>query len=353
MKQLALYVLFLYSFTAAAQSYNGPESVDCDTLTGNWYISNTGSKKILRRTPAGVLQEFLSGFSNGPYGIEVVGDRIYACDGNKIKGFALSDGAPVFNITTNASFLNGITHDAAGLLYATDFSGKKIYKINPADTTWNVFVPQTTSTPNGIYYDQGQNRLVCVTWGSSAKMLGISLTDSTVTTLKTTTLSNIDGIARDGAGRWYVASWGANAIHRIEADFSGTPQQVLSGLNHPADIYYNLQTDTLGIPNAGNNTVTFAGFAPVSAVREALRLPEMEIFPNPVAENLTFELPDGWQTEKINCRAFAANGQQHDVLVISRDGKLCTCSVIHLPAGIYRLLITTGNRSAGATFLRG
>lgn len=353
MKQLAFCLLLLASYSLTAQSYSGPESVDCDTVTGNWYISNTVSKKILRRTAAGQLQEFLSGFSSGPHGLEVVGDRIYACEGNKIKGFALADGAPVFSITTNATFLNGITHDTAGLLYASDFSGKKIYKVNPATSTWNVFVPQTTSTPNGIYYDQSQNRLVCVTWGGSAKILGISLADSTVSTLKTTTLSNIDGIARDGAGRWYVASWGANAIHRIAPDFSGTPQQVLSGLSNPADIYYNLKTDTLGIPNAGNNTVTFAGFAPVSRVKEVLRLPEMEIFPNPVAEILTFELPDGWADEKPICRAFAANGQEFEVQLVSRDGKLCTGSVIHLPAGIYRLLVTAGYRSAGATFMRG
>lgn len=353
MKKLALCIFLLASFSLFSQSYNGPESVDCDTVTGNWYVSNTGSKKILRRTPEGQLQEFISGFSNGPYGIEVVGERIYACDGNKIKGFNLSDGSSVFNITTSATFLNGITHDNAGVLYASDFSGKKIYKINPADTTWNVFVPQTTSTPNGIFYDPGMNRLVCVTWGSSAKVLGISLADSTVTTLKTTTLSNIDGIARDGSGRWYVASWGANAIHRMASDFSGTPELVLSGMNHPADIYYNTQTDTLGIPNAGNNTVVFAGFAPVSLVKEALRLPELELFPNPVAEHLSFELPEGWDMDKMICQAVAANGQQYDIQLLGRDGKLCTASVLHLPSGIYRLQVISGNRTAVATFLRG
>ncbi|MBK8424968.1 MAG: hypothetical protein IPL27_02830 [Lewinellaceae bacterium] len=102
------------------------ESVDCDTLTGNWYVGNTGSKKILRRTPQGVLQEFLSGFSSGPYGIEVVGDRIYACDGNKIKGFSLADGSPVFSITTNASFLNGITHDERCVVCKRFFRKKSI-----------------------------------------------------------------------------------------------------------------------------------------------------------------------------------------------------------------------------------
>ena len=350
MKKL-LYLLLFAPFFAAAQSYNGPESVDCDTTTGNWYISNTGSKKILRRTPAGVLQEFISGFTGGPYGLEVVGDRIYACDGNKIKGFLLSDGSPVFSVTTTATFLNGITHDAAGTLYASDFSGKKIYKINPSNATWSVFVPQTTSTPNGILFDAAMNRLVCVTWGNSAKILGISLADSTVSTLKTTTLSNIDGIARDGSGRWYVASWGANAIHRIASDFSGAPEQVLSGLNHPADIYYNLQTDTLGIPNAGNNTVTFASFAPVSATNEIQAVVETRAFPNPSTDFLTVELPAGWAAEKTAFRFVGANGQTFDLSPSGLSGRNITFQLANLPRGIYQVVLLNREKTAHTTFI--
>lgn len=351
MKKL-LYLFFLLPLFAAAQSYNGPESVDCDTTTGNWYISNTGSKKILRRTPAGVLQEFISGFTGGPYGLEVVGDRIYACDGNKVKGFLLTDGSPVFSVTTSATFLNGITHDNSGFLYATDFSGKKVYKINTANAAWNVFVPQTTSTPNGILFDPALNRLVCVTWGASAKILGISLADSTVSTLKTTSLSNIDGIARDGAGRWYVASWGANAIHRIASDFSGTPEQVLSGMNHPADIYYNLKTDTLGIPNAGNNTVVFAGFAPVSAVKEVNATIETRAFPNPATDFLTVDLPAGWTSEKTTFQFVSANGQQFSVSQTGQTDQNVTFDLKNLSAGIYQVVLKNKETSAHTTFIR-
>ncbi len=352
MKKLFLFILFLAPLLAVAQSYNGPESVDCDTLTGNWYIANTGSKKILRRTPQGVLQEFLSGFSSGPYGIEVVGDRIYACDGNKIKGFLLSDGSPVLTVTTTASFLNGITHDTGGLLYATDFSGKKIYKINPANASWNVFVPQTTSTPNGILFDQSQNRLVCVCWGANAKILGIALADSSVSTLKTTALSNIDGIARDGSGRWYVASWGANAVHRINSDFSGAPQQVLSGMSQPADIYYNLQTDTLAIPNAGNNTVVFAGFAPVSATVEPHNIFQLQVFPNPATEIVSVRLPENWRGETTVFRVVAANGQEHLIPPTPNGNLEKSFSVKNLPPGVYQMMATEGDHTARATFVK-
>lgn len=351
MKKL-IFALLIAPFLSFAQTYSGPESVDCDTTTGNWYISNTSSKKILRRTPDGTLQNFLSGFTNGPYGIEVVGDRIYACDGNKIKGFLLSDGTQVTTITTTATFLNGITHDASGLLYATDFSGKKVYKINPANNTWNVFVPQTTSTPNGILYDASQNRLVCVTWGASAKLLGISLADSTVSILKTTSLSNIDGIARDGSGRWYVASWGANAIHRIESDFSGTPQQVYSGLSNPADIYYNLKNDTLAVPNAGNNTVVFINFAPVSPTTDVQVQVKLKSFPNPAMDEIWLELPSDWDVQMLHCRLFDANGRCFEPEVMDKNGRSCRIAMNNLTPGLYHAILTQGEKSAYATFVK-
>ncbi len=352
MKFFHLFLFLCLSLEGWSQAYSGPESVDCDTITGNYYISNTGSKKILRRTPEGELQEFLSGFSSGPHGIEVVGDRIYACDGNKIKGFLLSDGMPVFTVTTSASFLNGITHDAAGNLYASDFSGKKIYKINTSNVSWNIFVPQTTATPNGLLFDPLENRLVCVTWGASAKLLGISLADSSVSILKTTTLSNIDGVARDGSGRWYVASWGANAVHRIAADFSGTPQQVLGGLSQPADIYYNLKTDTLAVPNAGNNTVVFTGFTPVSSIPEVESLTGILVFPNPATDKITIQLPQNEQLSHTDIQVFDIEGRSFQLPVIQDVSGQKVCSVRHLPQGIYRLSLQQGAQKISTTFLR-
>ena len=38
---------------------------------------------------------------------------------------------------------------------------------------------------------------------------------------------------------------------------------VATGMSSPADIYYNTNSDTLAIPNSGNNTVSFIGFSPI------------------------------------------------------------------------------------------
>ncbi|MCF8245899.1 MAG: T9SS type A sorting domain-containing protein [Saprospiraceae bacterium] len=293
-------LLFALPSLAFSQNYSGPESVEGDTLTGNYYVGNTGSEQILRRLPSGDLETFATGISNGPYGLELVDGVLYACNGGEVRGFSLADGSQVFSVQTDASFLNGITHVGSDFLYATDFSGKKIYKIDIAMQASEVFVAQTISTPNGIVYDLANDRLVFVSWGSSAKIVAVSLTDASLTTLVTTNLSNIDGVAMDGAGNYYVASWGANAVHRFELTFTEAPEMVMSGLNKPADIYYNLKTDTLAVPNSGDNTVSFAFFGeePPSFVGAELVDFQLKVFPNPTSQTLTVTTGqiDGFQT---------------------------------------------------------
>jgi SMP-30/Gluconolactonase/LRE-like region len=294
----------------SAQNFSGPESIDCDTLTNTWYVGNTVSHQILSRDTAGTWSVFVSGLAAGPHGIEVVGDRLYACSGNKIIGYALSSGTQVFSITTAATFLNGLTHDAEGRLYATDFSGKKIYKINPANSTVSVFVANTIQTPNGILYDAAAQRLVFVTWGSNARIVGVSLADSSLTTLKTTTFGNIDGVAMDGAGRFYVAHWSGNAVHRYNNDFVAAPVAVATGLSSPADIFYNLQTDTLGIPNSGNNTVRFVGVTPppVSSVSTPASV-ALLLYPNPAADYAVISAAEPIDLAHATLRITDASGQ--------------------------------------------
>jgi hypothetical protein len=289
MKNITSLLLLAFSITLQAQNLSGPESVDCDTSTNTYYVGNTISRQILKRNPNGSWGTFISNISGGPYGIEVVGDRIYACAGTKINGYNLSDGSLVFSVTTTGIFLNGLTHDDNGFLYATDFTGKRIYKINISSASSSVFVPTMTVVPNGIIYEKDKDRLVFVTWGTNAKVMAVSMTDSTVTTLKTTTFTNIDGIAQDKAGRYYLAHWGGNAVHRYDPDFTQTPEAVATFLNSPADIYYNQKTDTLAIPNSTNNTVRFIGFQPVSSINHLENAENLTVFPNPATDFLTIK----------------------------------------------------------------
>ena len=285
MKQNSLFVSFLFLYTLSFGQLNGPESIDFDPLNNRYLIANKNDGKIMQRSSNGTISQFIGGISPNPYGIEVVGTTVYACCSGKVLGFDLTTGLQVFSVNLGATFLNGITHDNSGNLFVTDFSAKKIYRIKIATQTFNLFAQNLTQSPNGIIFDEPSNSLVFVNWGSAAKIKRCSLADSTVTTILTTSYTNIDGIARKANGDFYISTWGTNSVYKYNNDFTTTPVSIVSGLSSPADIYYNDLTDTLAIPNSGNNTLTFVGQSTVALLEQIAS--ELAIYPNPSA-NLLF-----------------------------------------------------------------
>jgi hypothetical protein len=288
------FVLSLFSvalsLAAFAQNYSGPESVEYDFANTRWLIGNTTSHQILARDAGGNLSVLIPASSignTGPYGIEIIGDVVYACCGSRVKGFNMTTLEEVFNVNTTGTFLNGITHDDAGNLIVTAFSSKEIFKLNIAGETSTLLASNLGPSPNGIIFDAANNRCVFVNWGSNAPIKAINLLDNTVSTLITTSYSNCDGIGVDGDGNYYVSVWGGQQCVKYNNDFSSSPVQVVSGLSSPADIFFNIPDLVLGIPNSGNNTVTFVQF--VLNVPEILNSSAL-VYPNPASKQLIIEL---------------------------------------------------------------
>jgi len=251
--------ILILAVTINAQSLSGPESIEYDAANNRYLVSNTSSGQILARSANGSLSVFKSGISPAPYGLEILGNRVYACCGGFIKGFNLQTGAQEFNLNLGGTFLNGITTDGLGNLFATDFSAKKIFRIKTNTNSFTTMASNLGQSPNGICYDQANNRLVFVNWGSNAPVKALSLVDSTVSTIATTTLQNCDGIVWNGLDTWYVTAWGGQKAVKFNANFSGGPTNVTTSLANPADIDYNENGDTLAIPNSSNNSLTFIG----------------------------------------------------------------------------------------------
>jgi len=243
-----------------AQSFSGPESVEYDPINNRYIVSNTTSSNLQSVIPGNAPTLFAAGVAS-PYGLVVVDSTVYVNTSGDVKGYNLVTGLQTFTANVNGTFLNGICADTSGHLYTTDFNAKKIYKVNISDGSSWVYVNATTKTPNGILFDAANNRLVYCTWGTGVQIKAVSLVDSSQTILKTTTLSNDDGIAMDGQGRFYISVWGTQSIYMLDSAFANAPSQVITGLSSPADICYNLNNDTLGVPNSGNNTVNFYNMA--------------------------------------------------------------------------------------------
>ncbi|HYE80127.1 MAG TPA: hypothetical protein VEI97_19285 [bacterium] len=322
-----------------AQTFNAPESVEYDPARHRWLVSQNGGNRIdvYRPGSAAPLTTLTTGITNGPHGLEVVGDTVYACDGSRIRGFDLNTGQQVFSASlTGASFLNGLASDGARYLFATDFSTQRIYRVNIL-TGATSRMANTPRTPNGIIYDGAHNRCVFVTWGANAAIMALSLADSTITTLQTTSLGNIDGITRDPAGNWYVSAWSNNALHRLAPGFSTAPTSVMSGLSNPADIGISAAGDSIGIPNAGSasNVVFFTGTALSASQAAADPLLPLQCFPNPATTHCLVRLPT--RLPGATLALYDAAGQRLRHLPLSDS--LTRIERGHLPPGFYYVVL--------------
>ena len=354
MKNIYLLICTLLSSLIFAQTYSGPESVEYDYVNSRWLIANTSSHQVLARNSSGVLSVFATGLVSGPYGIEIVGDVLYCCSGSSIKGYNLSDGANVFNLNVGGTFLNGLTHDNSGNLYATDFSAKKIIKINIATQTFSTIATSLPQSPNGIIFNEATNSCVFVNWGSNAPVKSINLDTNVVTTLLSTTMSNCDGIAKDAAGNYFISNWGMQNVVKYNSNFSNTAQIVTSGLSSPADIFINTVDNVLGIPNSGNNTVTFFQLPNLSSEAfESSILNSVIIYPNPITalSILKVELPEEM---KVTVKIVDIQGRSIADL-ISKDTVLQNGSiqmnVDQLNSGIYFVVFKANELSKTISFI--
>ena len=260
MKYLTLLSLLFLSLSSFGQQYSNPESVDYDSNGDRYLISNSNEGKILSYDLENdVLETFISGVGPGPHGLEVVVNEVYACSGSRLKAYDLQSGEETVNINLGATFANGITHKGNDV-FVTDFSGKDIFRYNITSGSFNMYIQNLPVTPNGILYDEIEDRLLVVCWGANAPIYEIDMSDSTYTTVASTSLGYCDGIAMDNNGDFYVSAWSNDAVNKFNSDFSGGSTVVVPNMSSPADIYYNRDTDVLAIPNSENNTVIFESF---------------------------------------------------------------------------------------------
>lgn len=285
--------LLLLPFVANAQ-YQGPESVEYDPVGDRYLVSNTTGASIKQRAQDGTVTDFAAGLSAAPYGLEIMGDVLYACMGGGVRGFSLATGEQVFQIALNAGFANGITTDGTNL-YVTDFhnSQRRIFKVDPAAGTFTILASGLPGQPNGIVYLAATNEVLVGFWGSQAAVRSYNAVTGANTGSVTTNVGSIDGVVLDCQGRVLISSWSPARISRFEW---GVPAPVFEnlnvpGLSSPADIDYDAVNDRVCIPNSGNNTVTLfqlncGATAVETPVADTISL---RVLPNPAQDRISVE----------------------------------------------------------------
>ncbi|MBK9229149.1 MAG: hypothetical protein IPL67_19335 [Ignavibacteria bacterium] len=271
MKSIVLHLIFAITsivFTGITYSqYSSPESATYDSVSSRYFVSNTSSRIISQRDLQGNVD-----FVN--VGALYMESRFMAEEFT--SAMAQRCAVTIFQTLqkllqiAGSSFLNDLAIDASGMIYVSDFTARRIYKVNSANQDYWTYVASTTNTPNGVYVDAPRNRLLVCCWGSSAPIRAVSFADSSIATLVITPYSNLDGITLDRNDNVYVSTWGIQSVVKYDINFSQAPVIVTGGLSNPADIFVNKSKDTLEIPNAGNNTVTFANIGTLSGILTSL-----------------------------------------------------------------------------------
>jgi len=277
--------------------------------------------------------------------MEVMGNTLFALEGNVIKGIDLDTEMKVMELTIpGALFLNGITNNGSDILWVTDFSGSSIYQINVADLSnpsVEEFVSNTLATPNGIIYDGDNNRLLYVAWGSNAAVRAVDLSTKQISLVANTGPGNIDGIARDAQGQYYLSSWTPDVITLYDADFANAPTTLMTpSLDSPADIGIAITPGILAIPMGGS--IIFVDLEQdATAISEAPELGiRLAIHGNPISEQsvLKYELE---QSTSLSLNLYNQQGQKVKTLYEGQQN-----------AGNHWLSLAGMNLASGSYYLR-
>ena len=85
---------------AFSQTLNTVESVEYDSANHRWLASNGSS--VISVDGNGDEVDYFGSDPEADYGMEVMNDVLYTIVGSSVRGYALADGAQVFNVTVAA-----------------------------------------------------------------------------------------------------------------------------------------------------------------------------------------------------------------------------------------------------------
>lgn len=293
---LLLYLLFGFPALQSLSAQNlldRPESVVYDSLYNRYLVSNWGNGSIVQIDSNGVQSYFTTGhFSIN--GIYITDNKVFAGCSTKVKGFNLSDTQMVMDLYIPGSInLNDVTADNSGNLYITDFNARKIVKVNMQNQSYSTFVSGLTHQPNGILFDESNNRLLLCSFGSEIPILAVNLLDSSVSMVAYTALADCDGFAKDDYGNYYISSWKTRSIYRFDSVFSNPPEVFYTNSEAAAaDISYNSVDDLIAAPILWQNRIEYLPVNPTLVMSERGNIQQFNLlqnYPNPFNQTTTIK----------------------------------------------------------------
>ena len=346
---------FFHSASLAQNLLYQPESVVFDTVQNRYLVSNWRNGHLVQIDSLGAQSYFIYN-QHCHAGLHLMDGVVYvACREWGVKGFDLTTGSNTLNESIpEAGNINDITADNAGNLYVSYPTGNKIFKVNIASGNVSTFVEAGMGliTPNGIYFDEPNNRILVVSYRTSSPVQAVSLADSSVSTIAANYLHNMDGLTQDNEGNFYVSTWYYNAVYKCGGDFLGTPEVFATFGDDPADIYINKRDNVLAAPLFQTNSLQLIPIPPsevkTGEVVQPKRFSLAPGFPNPFNNtvNLSFTLqtPGNVKLEVFNTHGIKAATLEEGNF--SSGAYKTNWNAESFPSGVYFIRLTADNQTA-------
>jgi hypothetical protein len=241
---IALICLLLGLNHADAQYYyNAPNASAYNPINNRYLITNQGSGEVLKIDRAGNKTLFAKNLKS-PRNIAFhklpIGYAVLVLDSNRMVIYDTSGNLIGTETISGIQQIQDCAYDSiAQVLYTTDRVRGCIYK-----TTFDKSAPHAPHTtlwvsnitkPSAILWQKSKNRLLLVQDTLNSSLIAVSISDSSVQTLRSLNIKNAMGLAEDAQGNLYIASVGDKYIYQLNKYYSGSPK-VLLGEPKPGDI---------------------------------------------------------------------------------------------------------------------
>ena len=244
-----------------------PESVIYDRLTDSIYVSNINGEALELDKNGFISKISINGNIieknwvkglDGPKGMAIYNNFLFVSDINKIWKISLKDKKMVAFKINDAGFLNDLTVDSKGNIYASDMFKNQIYILkNKNILIWKKLL----FSPNGLIIDK--DNLVVAQWGSvtnnfetktSGYLVKINLKTRDVEKFfSTRPIGNLDGIVFNKEDGFLATDWVNGKLFSINELGIAT---LLKKLNKgSADLEIVMHKDLILIPQMLDNSL--------------------------------------------------------------------------------------------------
>lgn len=264
-------ILLLAPKNLSGQQLNRPESIDYDSISKTYYISNygdSGNGYVTIIPPAGQRPFILKKAGNGSYaGIKKFKNYIIcAIDHDKapdeIVFFDPISLEVIKSITIQGTQqLNDIEVDKdRNIVYVSDRVGNQIYAVNPDENTYKALLEENKiKIPNGLYYDQPTGQLyICTTRPTQNEIMTYDVKTKKLQTLMELEAPHLDGIIVDKNGIVYTTSWSRDwkSSQLLSINMKDkTISKLMENDFGMADIAYDKQANRILIPSFYKNKI--------------------------------------------------------------------------------------------------